>query len=130
MAVFFYLLMALTISSINVTSIKSGHRNAVVMDYMCTLKTAIICLQECGVDNLVGIKEWRKGVAVWAPSSTSRCEGVGVLINNANVKVVSYEEVVPGTCLSVVLDYVGVQLRIINCYAPADKNERNSSDRR
>lgn len=94
------------------------------MEHMCSVKADIICLQECGIENLSGIKEWQKGVAVWAPSSTSRSEGVGVLINNPNLKVMSYEEVIPGRCLSVILDYLGEQLRVINCYAPTDKNAR------
>lgn len=53
--------------------------------------------------DLSGIVERKKGAAVWAPSSASRSEGVGVLINNVNVQVASYEEVVLGRCLSVLL---------------------------
>lgn len=67
---------------------KAGHRNAVIMDYMCTINADIICLQECGIEHLSGIKDWRKGAAVWAPSRTSKSEGVGVLVNNGNIKII------------------------------------------
>lgn len=63
-------------------------------------------------------------MAVWAPCCTSRAEGVGVLISNTNINVLSYEIVVPGRCLEVVVEYGGKHVRILNCYAPAEKRER------
>lgn len=38
--------------------------------------------------------------------------------------ILSYEILIPGRCLSAVLDFGGERIRIINCYAPADKRER------
>lgn len=88
------------------------------------MKAHVICVQECGVEDLHGITKWGKGVAVWTLCYEMRLEGVGVLIKNDNVKVLSYEEVVPGRCLSVMLEYENERLRLFNCYAPADKRGR------
>lgn len=67
MAKFFFLTMALTIASLNVRSLKAGFRKAVIMVYLGSVKTDVICVQECGVEDLHGIVEWGKGMAVWAP---------------------------------------------------------------
>lgn len=125
MAEFTYLLiMALIVAKLNVRSLKSGVRRALIMDYLESVKADIICVQECGVEDLHGVTKWRKGVAVWTPCCESRSEGVGVLIKNEDVKVIAYEEVVPGRCLAVTLEYENGKLRLFNCYASADKRGR------
>lgn len=94
------------------------------MDYLESVKADIICVQECGVGDLRGVTKWGKGTAVWTPCYETKLEGVGALLKNENIKVLSYEEVVPGRCLSVMLEYENEKIRLFNCYAPADKRGR------
>lgn len=63
----FFLIMTVSIGSLNVRGIKSGWRNAAVIDYLGT---------QCGSDGPTGVNDWQKGAAVWAPCCRVRAEGV------------------------------------------------------
>lgn len=122
---FFLFLMALTVSSINVRSVRSGWRRAAVFDKLSECRADVLCLQECGVERVPEPHEWRYGGSAWSPACVSRCEGVGILIKNPQVVMVSQEVIVPGRLLLVILEYVGCRFRLFNCYAPADRHDRN-----
>lgn len=119
--IFFSFLMALTICSINVRSVRSGWRRAAVFDSLSECKADILCLQECGVERVPDSHEWRHGGSAWSLACITKCEGVGVLIKNPQVVMVAQEVIVPGRLLLVVLEYAGCRFRLFNCYAPADK---------
>lgn len=119
----FLLIMALTIGSINVRSIVAKDRRVAVFDEVSKYNLDVVCLQECGITSDPSA-EWSWGPSVWAPACVSRSEGVGVVVNNANVKIVSHEIIIPGRLQIVTLDFLGTGVRVMNVYAPAEKKER------
>lgn len=124
MAVFSFLfMMALTVGSINVRSIVARDRRVAVFEEISKYNVDLVCLQECGEMGDPS-SDWSWGPSVWAPACVSRNEGVGVAVKNLNVKLVSHEIVIPGRLQIVTVDFLGQQVRVINCYAPAEKRER------
>lgn len=121
---FLIVIMSLTVTSINVRSIGSSTRRAAVMHDLQSFRADIICLQECTIRRYPSEQEWPCREAVWSPAYSSRNEGVGVLIKNRAVKMVSYTTIVPGRCLQVMLQFLGTKIRLFNIYASADNKER------
>lgn len=121
----YFLMMALSISSVNVRSVCSGWRRAMVFDFLSEIKSDIICIQECGVEKIPS-EDWKHGISLWSPMCDSRNEGVGILVRGAEIKCVQHDVVVPGRMQVAIMEVKGIQVRVINCYAPAVKKERVS----
>lgn len=68
--------------------------------------------------------EWEHGESVWPLTNASRNEGIGVLVKNKDIKIRSYEVVVPGRMLICMLDCRGRDVRVFNVYGHADKSQR------
>lgn len=122
--IFFWLIMVLTISTINVRSINSAWRRRAVFDELKNLDVDVFCLQECCVEYDPEQSEWGFGSCVWSPLCESRNEGVGVLCKNKDIKILSYECIVPGRLLLCHMEHQGTKFRLFNVYAHANKNER------
>lgn len=84
--IFFWLLMVLTISTINVRSVNSAWRRRAVFEELTNLEADVFCLQECCVEYPPGQSEWGFGSCVWSPLCVSRNEGVGILCKNKRCK--------------------------------------------
>lgn len=115
--------MAVSVASLNVRSIGSSRKRAVVFDYLSSLKNDIFCLQECGLRYAPKQDEWR-GESFWSPACGNKSTGVGILIKNAKIKVLEYKIITPGRCVMIFVDYVGFKFKLFNVYAPADKRDR------
>lgn len=114
----YIIIMVLIVGTINVRSICSKWRRAVVLEELSNVKAELICVQECGMERAVK-EEWIYGMSLWAPRCNLWSEGVGILVQNPHtlVQCISHEVVAPRRMKVAVLI-----MRVINCYVPADRN--------
>ncbi len=85
------LLMALTISTLNVRSVKSKIRAQSVLAFLKSFKSDVFLLQECGLPFLLNYREWEElltpRLSIWSGSNFNKNDGVAILINNPNILV-------------------------------------------
>ena len=133
MSFLFYLLflssfMALTVSTLNVRSVRSTVRAQTVLSFLTTVKSDVFLLQECSLPFLKSYQEWEKkwphGPSIWSGSNSNRSDGVAVLIKNPQVQVKGSTVVIDGRALLTQLTFLGKDFNVLNVYGFNDKNDR------
>ena len=98
--------MALTISTINVRSVRAPIRAESVLSFLKGIKSDVFLLQECALPFLKNYREWEQrwaaGPSLWSGSHYNRADGVAILINNPNILVKGNTVVKEGDRKSVV----------------------------
>jgi len=120
--------MALTISTINVRSVRSNIRAQSVLSFLKTFKSDVFLLQECGLPFLSNYRKWEEiwtpGVSVWSGSNFNKNDGVAILIQNPNILVKGSTVVRDGRAILANLTFLGKDFNILNVYGFTDKNNR------
>ena len=123
------LLMSLTISTINVRSVKTQVRAQSILSLLSTLKADIFLLQECSLPFLPHYRKWEQmwtpGPSVWSGSNSNRADGVAILIKNPHILVKGSTVVRPGRALLTHLTVLDRDFNILNVYGFNDKNDRH-----
>jgi exonuclease III len=122
------LLMALTISTINVRSVKSDIRAQSVLSLLKSFKSDVFLLQECGLPFLTNYRKWEEiwtpGLSIWSGSNFNKNDGVAILIKNPNILVKGSTVVRDGRALLANLTFLGKDFNILNVYGFTEKNNR------
>lgn len=122
------LLMALTISTINVRSVRSTIRAQSILSLLKSFKSDLFLLQECSLPFLTRYKKmeelWSSGASIWSGSNFNKNYGVAVLINNPNILVKGSTVVRQGRVLLVNLTFLDRDFNVLNVYGFTEKNER------
>ncbi len=122
------LLMALTISTLNVRSVKSKVRAQSILAFLKSFKSDMFLLQECGLPFLLNYREWEElwtpRLSIWSGSNFNKNDGVAILINNPNILVKGSTVVRDGQALLANLTFLGKDFNILNVYGFTEKNER------
>uniref|UniRef100_A0A9J8CAK8 Reverse transcriptase domain-containing protein n=1 Tax=Cyprinus carpio carpio TaxID=630221 RepID=A0A9J8CAK8_CYPCA len=122
------LLMALTISTINVRSVKSKIRAQSVLAYLKSFKSDMFLLQECALPFLSNYREWEElwtpGLSMWSGSNFNKNDGVAILINNPNILVKGSTVVREGRAILANLTFLGKDFNVLNVYGFTEKNDR------
>ncbi len=120
--------MALTISTLNVRSVKGKIRAQSVLAFFQSFKSDLFLLQECGLSFLLNYREWGElwtpGLSIWSGSNFNKNDGVAVLINNPNILVKGSTVVREGRALLVNLTFLDQDFNVLNVYGFTEKNER------
>lgn len=97
------------------------------MQWLQLTRRDVIFLQECHLPYTLGsealLDGW-KGQYFWSGSNESRCTGVVTLLGRREMSVEGTQDIIPGRLLCLDATYQGVQLRLINVYAPVRCMER------
>lgn len=120
--------MTLTISTINVRSMRSTLRAQNVLSLLETFKSDVFILQECALPFSKTYTKWEelwtKGPSIWSGSNYNKNEGVAILINNPNIGVKGNTVVKEGRALLSNLTFLDRCFNILNIYGSTGKNER------
>ena len=118
---------SLSISTLNVRGIKQKVKRAATFQYLETLKTDIIGLQECILpcmpDYRFFEKEWRKGQSRWSGGG-NRNAGIGIVCLNPNIQITDNLIVSPGRAMVTTCKFQDYTFKVCTVYAPAVKQER------
>ncbi|KAJ0055440.1 hypothetical protein NL108_018665 [Boleophthalmus pectinirostris] len=121
------ILMAMTLSTINVRSVKSRVRAQSILSHLRTFNSDVFLLQECSLPFLKSYRDW-EGMwphpSLWSGSNENKNDGVAILINNPLVTVKGSTVVRDGRALLVHLDFMGRDFRLLNIYGFTDKHFR------
>lgn len=71
-------------------------------------------------------EEWDGGRCFWLATENNKNAGVGVVVTNSDIVMNSFEILTPGRAVACTFTYLGNKFKLINGYAPAKKEERNS----
>ena len=85
---YFFTLMTLTISTINVRSVKSRVRAQSVLSFLKTIKSDVFLLQECGLPFQPQYRKWEDmwpHPSILSGPNFNKNDGVAILINNSRV---------------------------------------------
>ena len=125
---FLTILMAFTVSTLNVRSVRSRVRAESVLSFLKFYKSDVFILQECSLPFLKSYREWEDkwpvGPSIWSGSNENRADGVAILIKNPHILVKGSTVVRPGRALLTHLTYLGRDFNILNVYGFNDKNSR------
>ena len=120
--------MSLTISTINVRSVRASTRAQSVLSLLNDLKSDVFLLQECALPFLKTYREWEQrwaaGPSLWSGSHHNRADGVAILIKNPDILVKGSTAVREGRALLANLTFLGKDFNILNVYGFNDKNDR------
>ncbi|KAM9316078.1 uncharacterized protein PAF06_007036 [Gastrophryne carolinensis] len=119
---------AISIFTINVRSIGSASRRNRVLAFLASQQAEIFMLQECSLPFSKHYRhlcaQWTHGPSYWSGGGENRNVGVAILIRGNRFTVDSVQELVCGRLLLVDGSWAGEPIRLINVYAPVEKNER------
>ena len=122
--------MSLTISSINVRSVRTPTRAQSVLSLLNNIKSDVFLLQECALPFLQTYRDWEQrwaaGPSLWSGSHYSRADGVAILIKNPHILVKGSTVVREGRALLAQLTFLGRDFNILNVYGFNDKNKRHT----
>lgn len=121
------ILMTLTLSTINVRSVKSRVRAQSVLSFLLSFKSDVFLLQECGLPFLKYYRAWEgmwPQVSIWSGSNQNKNDGVAILIKNSQVLVKGSTVVRDGRALLAHLNFMGQDFNLLNIYGFNDKNDR------
>ena len=120
--------MDLTISTLNVRSVRSGVRAQTVLSFLRDFKSDVFLLQECGLPFLKNYRiweeKWPSGPSIWSGSNQNKNDGVAILIKNPRVQVKGSTVVKDGRALLTRLTFMGKDFNVLNIYGFNDKNDR------
>lgn len=76
--------MTISISTLNVRSVRSQTRAQTVLNFLSTQPSDVFLLQECALPFLKNDKKWedkwQQGPSIWSGSNQNKADGVSVLI--------------------------------------------------
>lgn len=124
---FLTILMALTLSTINVRSVKSRVRAQSVLSFLTSSKSDVFLIQECGLPFLKNYKPWEEmwpQASIWSGSNGNKNDGVAILIKNPEVLVKDSTVVREGRALLAHLTFMGQDFNLLNIYGFNKKNDR------
>lgn len=97
--------MALTISTINVRSVRSTSRAQSILTFLKSCNSAMFLLQECALPFLTQYRKWEdmwtSGPSIWSGSNFNRNDRVAILVKNPNILVKGSTVVKDGRALLV-----------------------------
>ena len=122
------ILMALTISTINVRSVRSRVRAQSILSFLQSVDSDVFLLQEC---NLPFLKHYSKWEGMWPPgtslfsgSNENKSDGVAILIKNPLILVKGSTVVRDGRAILARLSFMDKDFTLLNVYGFNDKNDR------
>lgn len=128
MCYFSFLLMALTVASINVRSLISPVRCLSIFDFLSNMEADVFFLQECWLPYMENYKtfeeKWSYGCSVWSGCNENKSGGIGILFKNKGIEIKNVKILVDGRALVVKIVYLEQEFLLINIYASPDKHER------
>lgn len=123
-----FLLMVLSLATVNVRSVKSSARCKMVLESLSAVKADVLFLQECGIPFKECYKDlknaWKCGASVWSGTNVCKNAGVAVLFKGNGIEMRNTTVVECGRGVVVDVEWMGKEVRLINVYASPDKNER------
>lgn len=121
-------IMTLTLSTLNVRSVRSQVRTKTVLSFLQTQSSDILLLQECALPFMPNYKRWEEQwphlPSVWSGSNFNRADGVAILIKNPHLLVKGSTVVRDGRALLINLSFLGCDFNVLNIYGFTDKNDR------
>lgn len=121
-------MLSLSVTSLNTRGLNDPLKCLSVFTFLQSEPSNIFLLQECNIsyrDNYREFEErWTHGQSVWSGDNKNRSSGVAVLFKGPDFNVQKVQRIRDGRLLCVDLTYLGVHLRIINVYCPAELQER------
>ena len=69
-------------------------------------------------------RDWKYGPSLWSGENGVKNSGVGILIKNKDVEIISVTHIEPGRAILVKVLFMGKEMKIINIYGSVRKNER------
>ena len=121
-------MMAISLFSVNVRSIRDKRRCASTLGFLASQKCDVYMLQECSIPYTQSYKhleqQWTLGPSFWSGGNSSRSVGVATLVRGKCFTVDSVTELEGGRALVVDGSWAGEPVRLINVYAPSDVGER------
>ncbi|XP_073478657.1 uncharacterized protein [Aquarana catesbeiana] len=118
----------ISIFSINVRSIKDTSRRQAVLTFLSSQQSDVYMLQECALPPLRRYthlsSQWTLGPSYWSGGGDCKSAGVAILVRGGRFTVDSIHELVCGRLLVIDGSWVEEPVRLINVYAPPDKNAR------
>ncbi|XP_048116981.1 LOW QUALITY PROTEIN: uncharacterized protein LOC125305921 [Alosa alosa] len=121
--------MSLTISTINVRSVKTLVRAQSILSLLSTLNADIFLLQECSLPFLKNYSKWEQmwtpGPSIWSGSNFNKADWVAILIKNPHVLVKGSTVVRPGRALLTHLTILDRDFNVLNVYGFNDKHDRH-----
>ena len=121
------ILMSLTVSTINVRSVKSRVRAQTVLSFLNSYKSDVFLIQECSLPFLTHYRQWEElwpQTSLWSGSNQNKNDGVAILIKNPQILVKGSTVVKDGRALLVHLTFMGKDFNVLNIYGFNDKNDR------
>lgn len=109
--------------SLNVRGFGSPARQAVILEDLKVNGGDIYCLQECFFNRPPKLPDWVVDY-IWSPVGDNRNAGVGIIIANRNIHIISHVVLVPGRLLMADLVLFNQKFRLFNLYAPANRRDR------
>ena len=120
--------MVLTITTLNVRSVKNQIRATTILSFLNNFKSDVFLLQECAIPFLNQYKKWEEKWphrSLWSGSNENKNDGVAILIKNPSILVRGSTVVRDGRALLVHLTFMGRDFNLLNIYGFNDKNDRH-----
>lgn len=119
--------MVITLSTINVRSVKSRVRAQMILSCLNSFNSDVFLLQECSLPFLTHYREWEQLwplPSLWSGSNENKSDGVAILIKNPLVVVKGSTVVRDGRALLTHLSFMGQDFKLLNIYGFNDKHDR------
>ncbi|KAJ1129654.1 hypothetical protein NDU88_008020 [Pleurodeles waltl] len=120
--------MAISLLTLNVRSVKDQVRRVGTLSFLAAQNHDVCFLQECGIpyaqSNSQLERQWTHGPSFWSGGNDCKSSGVAILIKGRHFTTDRVTEQVNGRVLVVDGSWSGEPVRLINVYAPPEKNER------
>jgi len=124
------MLTTITISTINVRSVRSLIRAQTVLNFLSTQPSDLFLLQECALPFLKNYKKWEdkwlQGPSLWSGSNQNKADGVAILIKNKQILVKGSTILRDGRALLASMTFLGRDFNVLNFYGNTEKNDRYS----
>ena len=122
------LLMSLTISTLNVRSVRAPARAQSILSFLNNVQSDVLLLQECALPYMKTYRDWEQrwaaGPSLWSGSHYNRADGVAILIKNPNILVKGSTVVRDGRALLANLTFLGKDFNVLNVYGFNGKQDR------
>ena len=120
--------MVLTITTLNVRSVKNKIRATTILSFLNNFKSDVFLIQECAIPFLNQYKKWEEKWphrSLWSGSNENKNDGVAILIKKPSILVRGSTVVRDGRALLVHLTFMGRDFNLLNIYGFNDKNDRH-----
>ncbi|KAJ1151257.1 hypothetical protein NDU88_004041 [Pleurodeles waltl] len=120
--------MAISLLTLNVRSVKDQVRRVGTLSFLAAQNHDVCFLQECGIPYAQSYsqleRQWTHGPSFWSRGNDCKSSGVTILIKGRHFTTDRVTEQVNSRVLVVGGSCSGEPVRLINVYAPPEKNER------